>query len=274
MIALIDGERAESISVADGAVLRGDGCFEAIRVYGSVPFALDAHLGRLARSASLLRLVVPERELLVAWCRALAREGGDGVIRILLTRGSVVPDSDAPPRCIVLHHAAEPVPPTLRVLPVDAPWHSAGRDWDLAGAKTISYAPNQAATRRARAEGFDEALLVSVDGTVLEGPTFALAWVVEGTLETPSLDLKILDSITRRFALEDAVRLGIPVREDRFPLARLAEASEVMAWSTTKEVTAVASVGDHPFRPGAVTATLAAAYRERVQREVEASTGG
>ncbi len=273
MITLIDGERTGSISVADGAVLRGDGCFEAIQVYGTVPFALDDHLDRLARRAALLELDLPPRALLGDWCRLLAAEGGDGVIRIILTRGSVIPDSDVPSRCIVLHHASEPVPAPLRVLPVPAPWHSAGRDWELAGAKTISYAPNQAATRRARRAGFHEALLHADDGTILEGPTFAIAWVVDETVETPTLDLKILDSITRRFALEDAARLGIAVREGRFPLSRLAAASEVMAWSTTKEVAAVGAVGDLVFEPGPVTAALADAYRERITAEVRAGGG-
>lgn len=273
MITLIDGERRDSISVADGAVLRGDGCFEAIQVYGDLPFALTQHLDRLARSAAALRLDMPDREALAGWCRSVAREGGDGVIRILLTRGSVIPDSDVPPRCVVLHHASEPVPDPLRVLPVAAPWHSAGRNWDLAGAKTLSYAPNQAATRHAQEEGFHEALLVADDQTILEGPTFSLAWIVDGALETPSLDLKILDSITRRFALDDARHLGIPVREGRFPLSRLAAASEVMAWSTTKEVAAVGAVGDLEFAPGPLTAALAEAYRTRIDQEIRVQGG-
>ncbi len=273
MITLIDGERTDLLSVADGAVLRGDGCFEAIQVYGELPFALAEHLDRLARSAALLRLDPPDRDVLAEWVRTLAREGGDGVIRILLTRGSVIPDSDAPPRCIVLHHASEPVLHPLRILPVVAPWHSAGRDWDLAGAKTLSYAPNEAATRHAREEGFAEALLVTEDRTILEGPTFALAWIVDGALETPALDLNILDSITRRFALDDARHLGIAVREGRFPLERLADATEVMAWSTTKEVAPVGVVGDLEFEPGPLTAALAEAYRTRIDQEIRVQGG-
>ena len=94
-----------------------------------------------------------------------------------------------------------------------APWHAAGVDWDLAGAKVLSYAPNLSRPAGGLGSaGFDDALLLTVDRLMLEGPTFWVAWVVDGVLETPSLDLGILDSITRRVVLEDAHRLGVPSR--------------------------------------------------------------
>ena len=43
------------VPVTDSSVLRGDGCFEVLKAYNGVPFALDAHLDRLERSAAALR---------------------------------------------------------------------------------------------------------------------------------------------------------------------------------------------------------------------------
>ena len=44
------------IPVTDEGLIRGDGAFEVIRLYGGRPYALDAHLARLERSAAGLRL--------------------------------------------------------------------------------------------------------------------------------------------------------------------------------------------------------------------------
>jgi branched-subunit amino acid aminotransferase/4-amino-4-deoxychorismate lyase len=147
-----------------------------------------------------------------------------------------------------------------RLLPVLAPWHSAGADWELAGAKTLSYAPNMSASRRATADGFDDALLTTVEDIILEGPTFSVAWVIGGVVETPGLELGILDSITRRVMLEIAADLGIEVVQGRWDLARLQAADEVMALSTVREIQPVSVVGAMRFLEGPVTADLARRY--------------
>ena len=44
------------IPIADDGLLRGDGGFEVMRVYGGVPFAWEEHLARLGRTCAGLRL--------------------------------------------------------------------------------------------------------------------------------------------------------------------------------------------------------------------------
>lgn len=273
---LIDGAEVASetaaLSVFDKTLLRGAGCFEAIRAYGGRAFAADAHLERLERSACSLGLAVPPRARLLSWVARVAEAGGDVVVRVLLTAGS----SDvawAPPRTVVLWEPLPDVPDALRLWPVAAPWHPAGAEWELAGVKSLSYAPNMAAQRRAQAHGADDALLVGRGGEALEAPTASVAWVKGGVLETPALKLGILDSITRRVVLEEALRLELPVVEGTFPLSRVEEADEVMILATTKEVRPVVAVGERSFAPGAVTARLEEAYRERVRRETGAMRG-
>jgi 4-amino-4-deoxychorismate lyase len=158
-------------------------------------------------------------------------------------------------------------PGPVRLSPVEAPWHAAGVDWDLAGAKILSYAPNLAATRKAKKDGFDDALLVTTDGRVLEGSTFAIAWVINDVIETPTLALGILDSITRRVVLDAARGLGIEVSEGSWALDRLADAVEVMALSTVREVQSVTQVGNVSFRSGPITARLALAFEAVTRQE-------
>lgn len=232
--------------------------------YGGEPFAVDEHLERLGKSAAALQIAMPAREDLEEWVRQIAAETGDGAVRIVLTRGASIPGLEDGPRTIVFGHDWPPLTEPGTLLPVVAPWHAAGVDWDLAGAKVTSYAPNLAASRRAKASGFDDALLTTVDEVVLEGPTFSVAWVVDGVVETPSLDLGILDSITRRVALEDARGDGIVVVEGRWSLDRLASASEVFAMSTIREVQPIRRVGELEWSAGAVSARLRELFQEHL----------
>ena len=271
MRVMIDGRPVDAqqatISVFDWGLLRGDGIFEAIRCYRGRLFQLDAHLARLRRSAALMQLDLPDMSEVARWAKAVGEDGGDCSIRILVTRGGSDPDVDSPSRVIVLWEPVPESPGPVSVRPTPAPWQSGGTPWELMGAKTLSYAPNMAAWRTAGAEGFSDALLISRDGYVLEGPTFSVGWVVSGTVETPSLDLGILASITRMVAIEEAAGLGLTVTEGRFTLDRVLEADEVFALSTLKEVKPVDRVGSTRFAPGPVTGLLAAAYTARVQSE-------
>ena len=106
--------------------------------------------------------------------------------------------------------------------------------------------------------------LLATEGVVLEGPTFSVAWVVAGILETPTLDLRILDSITRRVVLEEAERMGLEVVEGSWNLDRIAEASEVLALSTVREVQVVSHIGTLLFERGPVTSKLAGAFNAMV----------
>ena len=268
MLVMLDGRPVEpedaSISVYDWGLLRGDGCFESIRVYGGKPFAAAEHLDRLETSARLMDIGLPERHLLEKWVETVAADGGDCAVRVVVTRGSIEPQVSGPTRCIVMSESLPHLPDAFRLLPVRAPWHAGGDPSELTGAKTLSYAPNVAASRRAQAAGFDDAVLVSREGWVLEGPTFGIGWFYGETLETPSLDLGILKSITRTGVLLLAERLGIPVQEGRFPLERMTGADEVLAMSTIKEVAPVRMIGEHTLAPGPATARLAAAFRQHV----------
>ena len=249
---------APTISVFDPLVVRGDGCFEALRSYDGRLLGLAEHLERLARSAAAMDIPLPPVPYIGEWARQVAGHQGDGVVRVYAS------NLDGNPNVHVLSAPLPPLPGELRLLEVLAPWHPAGHPWELSGVKTLSYAPNMAAGRVAMAAGFDEALLVSRDGLVLEGPTFTVFWVVDGVIETPALDLGILDSVTRRIALGHAGEFGIPVREGHFPRSRLGKAQEVAYLSSVTEVTPVVAVGERSFQPGPVTARLARAYQAEI----------
>lgn len=273
MRVLIDGvevpEAEAGVSIFDWGLQRGFGCFEVIRAYDGRPFRLGAHLARLARSAASLGLPVPPRASLEEWVRAVSRAGGDCQVRVLLTGGGRDPLVPVPGRTVVLWEPIPDMRSPLRLLPIEAPWHPATDRSPFYAVKWLSYAPNMASTDIARREGYDEALLLSPDGLVLEGPTFSVAWVAGGRLETPALSLGILPSITRAVVLAEAAgRVGLEVAEGIFPLARLLEADEGLALSTVKEVVPIGAVGERSLPIGEAGRRLGEAFRDIVAAEI------
>ena len=119
----------------------------------------------------------------------------------------------------------------------------------LDGIKSLSYAANMLATRLAQEQGFDEALLVTPHGRVLEAPTSTIFWVKDGELLTPPLDEHILASITRPLIIDVA-----GARDQACTLEELYDADEVFLASTVREVEPVAAVDDRSFTaPGPVS---------------------
>jgi branched-chain amino acid aminotransferase len=251
------GRRAEfTISVTDDGLLRGDGAFEVARLYGGRPFALDDHIERLGRSADNLRLPA-DLESVRADVEALLAAAGevDGLLRLVLTRGG---------RRLALIEPLPDYPPHVRLAYVTyAPTRV------LDGIKSLSYAANMLATRLAQERGFDEALLVTPHGRVLEAPTSTLFWVRDGALLTPPLDDHILASITRSRLIELA-----DAQEGPCTPADLAIADEAFLASSVREVMPVTAIEDRELSgEGPVTADAARLLRDRIESDLAAAYG-
>src|SRR4051812_28631082 len=258
-LACLDGRTAAVadtfIPVTDDGFIRGDGVFEVIRVYDGQPFALSEHLDRIERSAANLRLdrEVPRAELEREVPALVEERGGrefDGVVRIVLTRGG---------RRLVM---TEPLPPSTETARLAYVTYAPTRILD--GIKSLSYAGNMLASRIARDRGFDEALLVTPHGRVLEGPTSSFFAVLGGRLVTPPLSEHVLDSITRRLVVDVAAVVGEP-----FSLDDLRGARAAFLASTTREVQPVARVEDIELDvQDALVRDAAARVGERIAAEV------
>lgn len=256
-LASVDGAvmlaSAATIPATDEGLLRGDGVFEVIRVYDGVPFAFEEHLRRLERSASNLRLPVDVEAVRADAWRLLAHAGtgpDHELLRIVVTRGG---------RRLLL---TEPMHAQPEVIRLGSVTYSPTRVLD--GVKSLSYGGNMLATRLARERGFDEALLVTPHGRVLEAPTSSIFWVADGSLFTPPLDEHILASITRAVVLAVAGAVERPCTLDE-----LLGAEEAFLTSTTREVQPVGAVDDRVFdAPGAMTAQVARDVAARIRERL------
>ncbi|MDQ3850104.1 MAG: aminotransferase class IV [Actinomycetota bacterium] len=240
------------IPVTDDGLLRGDGAFEILRLYGGRPFALQEHLDRLASSAAGLRLPV-DLEAMRADVGALLEAVGavDAMLRLVVTRGG---------RRITMIEDQPELPATIALATVT---YSPTRILD--GVKSLSYAANMLAGRLAREAGADEALLLTPHGRVLEAPTSAFFYVLAGDLCTPPLDDHILDSITRRRVIEVVgARERATTRDDLLAL------DEAFLASTAREVHPVHAIDAVALAavPGPATQDAAKRVRERIAAEL------
>jgi branched-chain amino acid aminotransferase len=241
------------IPVTDQGLIRGDGVFEVVRVYEGRPYALREHLERMQRSADNLRLPI-DVDALRSDLDGLseAQPGHDGLVRLFVTRGE---------HRVLLHEPLPQLPPVMRLATITfAPTRI------LDGVKSLSYAGNMLATRLAQERGFDEALLVTPHGRVLEGPTSSFFWVKDGALFTPPLDDHILASITRAKLME-----LIDVEERACTLDDVRAADEAFMASTVREALPVVAVDEIELAvDGPVTAEAGRVLGERIAEELAA----
>jgi branched-chain amino acid aminotransferase len=262
MLAILDGTISDAsqarIPVTDEGLLRGDGVFEVLRLYGGRPFAFDDHLARLAGSAANLRLPL-DLDAVRADAEALleANDLPDATLRLVVTRGG---------HRLGIVEPLKELPRTLALATIEyAPTRV------LDGIKSLSYGGNMLAGRLARERGADEALLVTPHGRVLEGPTCSLMCSFDGaTLVTPPLSDHILDSITRR-----RLRALCDVREEPIDRADLPRVREAFMASTLREVHPVRSIDGAglPTAPGPLTEQAAARMRAHIEQELGVGAG-
>ena len=266
MRAWIDGQllpepTGPAISVTDHGFTVGDGVFEAIKVIDGLPFALELHVKRLARSAAGLGLPAIDEEAVRRGVEAVVRDQDLplGRIRITYTGGPAPLGSgrgDEPPTLVVVAAPLSPFAETTAVATMPWPRNERGA---LAGLKTTSYAENVVALAEAERHGASEAIFANLAGHLCEGTGSNVFYVVDGDLRTPTLASGCLAGVTRRLILE-----WYGGREVDEPIEVIAEASEVFLASTTRDVQAVHRWDDRPLMaPGPITTAAAEAWRER-----------
>ena len=114
------------------------------------------------------------------------------------------------------------------------------------------------AKREAKANGYDEAILLDPEGYVSEGTGENIFIVRKGRMKTTPLT-SILEGITRNAVIELAREQGLVVLEERFTRDEMYIADEVFVTGTAAELTPVREIDKRPIgtgKPGPVTVAL------------------
>ena len=131
------------------------------------------------------------------------------------------------------------------------------------------YLNSMFATTEARRAGYDEAIMLSHDGYIADGPGENIFVVKDGVLKTPPLAMSILHGITRDTVIQIAQDLGYRVEEALLIRSDLYLADEVFMVGTATEVVPLRSVDDHEIGVGPVTRELQTAYLDTVHGRSE-----
>lgn len=118
------------------------------------------------------------------------------------------------------------------------------------------------AKREAKADGYDEAILLDSEGYVSEGTGENVFIVRRGKLKTTPLT-SILEGITRNSVIELAREQGLAVAEERFTRDEMYIADEVFVTGTAAELTPVREIDNRKIgtgKPGPVTLALQKAF--------------
>jgi branched-subunit amino acid aminotransferase/4-amino-4-deoxychorismate lyase len=238
----------EAVPLADDrGLLVGDGLFETVLVRRGTPQSLRLHLARMARSAKVLGVTVPD-ELETTISHALPRlldlEAGPSraALRVTVTRGRGRGlDPSAQSTLLLFLEALPDTPPTPASARIVATPRIDPSD-PLAGHKTLSRMAYVEARRSALATGADLALLPTIDGDVCEADAANLFVVLCGAVVTPPLDRGVLPGVTRARCLAALAATGSPALEERLTRADLARAEEAFVTSSLAGVRPLRSI--------------------------------
>jgi 4-amino-4-deoxychorismate lyase len=179
--------RLDAIPADDRGIAYGDGLFETLRVHrGEVPWWND-HWSRLQLGAERLGIPLPDEERVRDEAKSLFADGGDGVLKLLVTRGAgergYVPPANPVPTWIVSRHAVPAMPKrglNLRVCEFRIASQPA-----LAGIKHCNRLEQVLARAEAERAGADEGLVLDSAGNVIGATAANLFALVDGRWVTP-----------------------------------------------------------------------------------------
>jgi branched-chain amino acid aminotransferase len=283
---LVDWDDAR-IHVLNPTLHYGWGVFEGIRAYatsrGPAVFRLTDHIARLFRSARIY-LLEPDftaDEIVAATKETVRVNGVDSCyIRPIVYLGYGEMGLNPLPSHAEISIAVWPWGLYLGADALETGCRAMTSSWQHinqnsippTGKGTGQYVNSSLSKVAALKAGYDEAILLSPAGNVVQG-TGENIFVVQGrTVVTPPVQEGLLEGITRDSAMQIARDLGYEVVEHSLVRTDLYLADEAFFTGTAAEVVPIASVDDRAVgsgRPGPVTREIMEIFSAATRGEVD-----
>ncbi|MDA7850919.1 branched-chain amino acid transaminase [Acidimicrobiaceae bacterium] len=282
----LDGELVEwdnaNVSVMTHTLHYGTGVFEGMRARDtekgtSVQF-LDDHVDRLYRSAEAYNLEIPFNKNVIS--NAIKE-----IVKVNNLKSAYI-------RPLVFFGDGEMglLPQNIPVRVAIAAWEWGAYLGDDAGSKGVNvcisdwqrispksfkpfakgvggYMNSTLAKIDAVKQGFDDAIMLSDNGTVAEGSGQNIFIYKNNQLLTPPIETGALGGITRKMVIEIAHHIDIPVVEQDLSPADLIASDEIFFTGTATEIVGVVSVDSNKISDGSVgevTSKIRSKYLEIV----------
>ena len=258
------------------------GVFEGVRAYetpkGTAIFRLEDHTTRLFNSAHILGMKMPfDKPTMIEAQKTAVRENGlkSGYIRPMAFYGAEAMGISAHNLSVHVIVAAWPwgtylgqeaLEKGIRVKTSSFSRHHSNVTMCRAKANG-NYMNSILAHREAEQGGYDEALLLDVDGFVAEGSGENVFIVRDGTLYTPDPSSALI-GLTRDTIIQIAGEIGIPVIEKRITRDEVYIADEAFFTGTAAEVTPIRELDNRMIGNGSrgpITQKLQKLYFDCVQ---------
>lgn len=268
------------VSVFDHGLLYGDGVFEGIRSYNRRVFRLDEHVDRLYESAEAIRLTIPvsKEEFKKDIIESLKVNDLDNAyIRVVVTRGvgdlGLDPRKCGKPTIFIIADTIKLYPQELYetglpiVIAKTRRNHPVSLDPRI---KSLNYLNNILGRIDAIDGGTEEALMLSLDGHVVECTGDNILIVTNGKLVTPPAHIGALEGVTLDAVVRLAHARGIDAEYKEIYPEDVYAAEECFLTGTAAEIIPVIKVEDKVIgngKPGEMTKMLLADYRELTKTE-------
>jgi branched-chain amino acid aminotransferase len=274
------------VSVFDHGFLYGDGVYETLRAYNGVVFMIDEHIKRLFRSASMIKLKIPKTpaEIKKAVYKTIkTNRHNEAFIRISISRGfgpiGLDPKLCPKPTFVIISKAFKEYPQKYYEKGVKVAIVSVRRNFKDAlnpQIKSLNFLNNILAKIESIHKGAYEAIMLNYRGYLAEGTISNIFFIKNNVICTPSVNVGILDGITRRLILDCARKLKIKTREGLFRPSDIYNAQEVFISNTTMEVMPVTKVDNAKIgtKAGKITQMLGLEYKKKVSEYIKVGCRG
>ena len=277
----MDGEfvawRDSKVHILTHALHYASAVFEGERAYGGRIFRSLDHSQRLHNSARIMGFEIPftVEQLEEAKREALAKSGLDSAyVRAIAWRGSEMMGVSAQNNTIHLAVAVWAwgdyfADKMKGIRMTHAEWRRPAPDTAPCHAKAAGlYMICTLSKHAAEKAGYADALMLDYRGQVAEATGANIFFVRDNVLHTPTPDC-FLNGLTRQTAIKLARAHQIEVIERAIMPDELASFSECFITGSAAEITPVAEIGAHTYKPAEISHALVDDYTRLVNGKME-----
>ena len=260
---LINGEHKYSIEITDRGLHYGDGLFETIEVNQHKPVFLKQHLARLKAGCQVLKIPYPDATLLLDEINQLSKTCEQGIIKLILTRGSGgrgyrQPNLLNPTRIIALHPFPD-YPEHYKTQGIKARFCTArlGLNPLLAGIKHNNRL-EQVLARAEWQDEFQEGLMLNLNEHVIEGTMSNLFVVKEQKIYTPEITDSGIKGVMRQLILNIAGQNHISIQETLLTKEFVLDADELFVSNSVIGIWPIRTLANKSYPVGLITQKIMA----------------